>query len=171
MAGVAPKDRPLLFTRKDGVLFGLNFNMEERSGHDSSYMDYQRYKFSILLHKNFGKAVGFDFNFDYNDLLDLENDEHYSSNFFRGTMRLTLVDAGPLAISTAIDYVNHGDLADADDPRITQPTVTGISRRVLILVFQKRLSFPRWTNQHGLVPSDTHFKLEQRILLWRGTLA
>lgn len=173
LAGVAPKDRPLLFTRQDGVLFGLTFNMEERSGQSYSMEDYQRYQFSVLLHKNFGKAVGFDFNFDYNDSLMLDTDEHYKNNQFRGTMRLTLVDAGPLALSTAIDYVNRGQLSSGTDPdEVTPERVQGINGAAfLILDISKRLIISGMGQINmNWFPSDTLFKLEQTEFFFGGTV-
>jgi len=173
LAGVAPKDRPLLFTRQDGVLFGLTFNMEERSGQSYSMEDYQRYQFSVLLHKNFGKAVGFDFNFDYNDSLMLDTDEHYKNNQFRGTMRLTLVDAGPLALSTAIDYVNRGQLSSGTDPdEVTPERMQGINGAAfLILDISKRLIISGMGQINmNWFPSDTLFKLEQTEFFFGGTV-
>ncbi|HOH79599.1 MAG TPA: caspase family protein [Candidatus Cloacimonadota bacterium] len=173
LAGVAPKDRPLLFTRQDGVLFGLTFNMEERSGQSYSMEDYQRYQFSVLLHKNFGKAVGFDFNFDYNDSLMLDTDEHYKNNQFRGTMRLTLVDAGPLALSTAIDYVNRGQLSSGTDPdEATPERMQGINGAAfLILDISKRLIISGMGQINmNWFPSDTLFKLEQTEFFFGGTV-
>jgi len=173
LAGVAPKDRPLLFTRQDGVLFGLTFNMEERSGQSYSMEDYQRYQFSVLLHKNFGKAVGFDFNFDYNDILMLDTDEHHKNNQFRGTMRLTLVDAGPLALSTAIDYVNRGQLSSGTDPdEATPERMQGINGAAfLILDISKRLIISGMGQINmNWFPSDTLFKLEQTEFFFGGTV-
>ena len=173
LAGVAPKDRPLLFTRKDGVLFGLSFNMEERNGRHSNAQDYQRYQFSVLLHKNFGKAVGFDFNFDYNDYLMLDDDSHYKNNQFRGTMRLTLVDAGPFALSTALDYVNHGDLPTGlDDDEETPERTQGINGAAfLVFDVSKRLIITGMGQINmDWFPNDTLFKLEQTEFFFGGTL-
>jgi hypothetical protein len=103
----------------------------------------------------------------------LDTDEHYKNNQFRGTMRLTLVDAGPLALSTAIDYVNRGQLSSGTDPdEVTPERMQGINGAAfLILDISKRLIISGMGQINmNWFPSDTLFKLEQTEFFFGGTV-
>jgi len=174
LAGVAPVDRPLLYARKDGVLLGISFDMEERSLETSSPSDYQAYKFSALLHKNFGRAVGFDFDFDYHDWQDLSDNGQQSYTQFRASMRLMLADVGPLGLSTAIDYVNSGylspDVLSQDDPQYDRHQ--GINGAAFLMIdIAKRLILSGVGQINtDWYPSDSFFKVEARDFFFGGTL-
>ena len=172
--GIAPRERPLLFTRTEGVLLGLSFDMEERSRESSSPEDQQYYRFSALIHKNFGPAVGFDFNFDYHDWLNLSSNTHNSATSFRGTMRLTLIDAGPLAMSTAFDYVNHGylapDLQSADDPAYRRRQGLNVAAFLVFDLSQRLILTGLGQMEANWSPSESFFKMDTQGFYLGGTL-